>query len=643
MAQESGGGSPPPGDGGLGAALALDATLDPRAAAYLEEQADLARLQKQNLKEQNAFELSHLRWRRLNDQLSGAFRIILVILGLAVLAGVGALLWNASEADGLIVDSFSVPADFAARGMGGEVLANDLINRLAEVRKITLAHSISMSSDVSKNGDDIRVDIPDTGISLSEAWRLLRRWLGHEQHLTGSLRELPDGKIALHAAFADGTRLDVSGPASDLDKLEQDLAEQVFTHFDPSNVVLYLWAMGRPQEALKQAERDALSVTGRERQADSYSLWSNLTRSITGDIPLSIQRIRISLALDPKISAAHNEYAAEAHLLGHSELELAERRAAVAQKESDQPRPLQGAGYILIHNLAIHRVAELLGDFGLAEASECGATCLPNNLSAGALFAARRHDVATARALLVSARASGQADPEESIDAAYYIAMSEGDGAAAVRAARAHTHTPGQSGGEVYATVVNRIETEPMIAMALALAGDAAGARKIAGATPADCYPCEIARASAASAAKDWGRADFWFAHATALAPSIPYAYTDWGRMLMTKGDASGAITKFESANKKGPHFADPLEIWGEVLVAKNRSDLALAKFEEANKYAPNWGRLHLKWGEALLWSGDKAGAQKQFASARTLDLAAHEKSEPTKLKRGAGEWGHER
>ncbi len=617
--------------------LAMNGVAAEDARAYLREQTELAKLQKQNLIEQNAFELSHLRWRRLNDQLSGAFRIILVVVAVAVLVGLAALLWNAREADGLVVDSFSAPADFAARGIGGDVLANDLTNRLAEVRKITLAHSISNTSDVSKNGDDIRVDIPDTGISLGEVWRLLRRWLGHEQHLTGSLRELPDGKVALHAAFADGTMLDVSGPAGDLDKLEQDLAEQVFTHFDPSNVVLYLWGTGRPQEALKQAERDALSVTGRERQADSYSLWSNLTRSIAGDIPLSIQRIRISLALDPKIAAAHNEYAAEELLLGHDELALAERRAAAAQTESDQPKPLQGAGYILIHNLALHRVAEMLGDFGAAEATECGATCLPDNLSAGALYAARRHDIAAARALLITARASGQADPGESVDAAYYIAMSEGDGAAAARVARTHMHTPGHTGGAAYAAVVDRVETEPMVAMALAQAGDAAGARGIADATPADCYPCEIARASAAAAAKDWSRADFWFAHATALAPSLPYAETEWGRMLRAKGDLDGAIAKFEHAHKKGPHFADPLEMWGEALMAKNRSDLALAKFEEANKYAPNWARLHLKWGEALWWSGRRDDAKKQFASAATLALTPSDQSSLRKWMKSHG------
>jgi len=95
----------------------------------------------------------------------------------------------------------------------------------------------------------------------------------------------------------------------------------------------------------------------------------------------------------------------------------------------------------------------------------------------------------------------------------------------------------------------------------------------------------------------------------------------------MEQGDLDGAIAKFESAHRKGPHFADPLEMWGEALMAKNRSDLALAKFEEADKYAPNWGRLHLKWGEALFYAGRKDEARKQFAIAANLDLSVSDKT----------------
>ena len=114
-------------------------------------------------------------------------------------------------------------------------------------------------------------------------------------------------------------------------------------------------------------------------------------------------------------------------------------------------------------------------------------------------------------------------------------------------------------------------------------------------------------------------------------APSIPFAYADWGQALLARGEPDAAIEKFKTANQKGPHFADPLEGWGEALMAKNHSDLARAKFEEAEKYAPNWGRLHLKWGEALAYAGQKDEAQKQFALAAGLDLSATDKAELAK------------
>jgi tetratricopeptide (TPR) repeat protein len=143
-------------------------------------------------------------------------------------------------------------------------------------------------------------------------------------------------------------------------------------------------------------------------------------------------------------------------------------------------------------------------------------------------------------------------------------------------------------------------------------------------------------RGNIAALNHDWNGAAHWFAMVSSRTPSIPFADSDWGAVLMSKGDLDGAIAKFKTANEKGPHFADPLEMWGEALIAKNRSDLALAKLEEADKYAPNWGRLHLKWGEALLWSGDKAGAATQFAAASRLGLANSEKSELARIRMAA-------
>jgi tetratricopeptide (TPR) repeat protein len=163
----------------------------------------------------------------------------------------------------------------------------------------------------------------------------------------------------------------------------------------------------------------------------------------------------------------------------------------------------------------------------------------------------------------------------------------------------------------------------PYLAYAEAKTGDFTAAHALIDRTPADCGVCLRMRGNIDAAQRNRIGAVSWFAEAEKLAPSIPFAYADWGAMLLAKGDFDGAIAKFTLANARGPHFADALEMWGEALMLKNRSDLAVAKFEEANRYAPNWGRLHLKWGEALLYAGHREDARKQYAISERLDLSA--------------------
>jgi tetratricopeptide (TPR) repeat protein len=180
------------------------------------------------------------------------------------------------------------------------------------------------------------------------------------------------------------------------------------------------------------------------------------------------------------------------------------------------------------------------------------------------------------------------------------------------------------AGRKYFSTVM----LHPWLALAKARTGDMAAAEGLIAPTPADCYDCVRIRGMIASEAKQWGRADGWFAKAVQDAPSIPFAYEDWGRSLLERGQADAAVEKFKRSSEKGPHFADALEGWGEALMAKNQSHLALVKFAEAEKYAPNWGRLHLKWGEALAYAGKKDEARAQFTRAAQLDLTPSEKSE---------------
>jgi tetratricopeptide (TPR) repeat protein len=173
------------------------------------------------------------------------------------------------------------------------------------------------------------------------------------------------------------------------------------------------------------------------------------------------------------------------------------------------------------------------------------------------------------------------------------------------------------------------------LALAKAKTGDSAGAEAIIATTPGDCYDCVRLRGVIAAEARQWGRADWWFARAVHDGPWLPFAETDWGQSLLARGQPDTAIAKFTIANQKDPHIADPLEGWGEALMARNQSQLAVIKFAEAEKYAPNWGRLHLKWGEALGCVGKKDEARAQYQKASTQDLTAAEKAELARVSHG--------
>lgn len=122
--------------------------------------------------------------------------------------------------------------------------------------------------------------------------------------------------------------------------------------------------------------------------------------------------------------------------------------------------------------------------------------------------------------------------------------------------------------------------------------GDLPSARTVIAPTALDCYRCVDARGQIEAVARDWPRAEHWFAEAVRQGPSLPFAYLHWGEMLLTKGDVAGAIAKFDLAHQKGPRFADPLKAWGDALARQGQWQAALTRYDEALTYAPAWREL---------------------------------------------------
>jgi tetratricopeptide (TPR) repeat protein len=404
---------------------------------------------------------------------------------------------------------------------------------------------------------------------------------------------------------------------------------------DPQNMVLYLAAEARDDEALAAAARFAhLASNSQLERSDSYSLWSNMTRGITGDIRRSQALAQVSTAIDSRTVAPNMELLHDAQYLGHDEEALRQARIISAKRMEDETPEFQKVGFGYTQELGRFALDTELGDFTQATQETCEFLCTPARaLSRRAEYFARLHDPAKARALLAEARAMDTPHDVQTERARYFTATATSDWHSAIAAAHDYEGDerftpPGQTPTPRFNDTLVRTLVDPLLAVALARSGDIDAARAAIASSPLDCYDCLRVRGVVEGLAKNWTAAASWFARATKVAPSIPFAFADWGEMLMRKGDLDGALAKFTIASQKGPHFADPLEMWGEALIAKNRSDLALAKFEEAAKDAPNWGSLHLKWGEALWWSGDHAGARNQLAIAAHLDLTSPEKSE---------------
>jgi tetratricopeptide (TPR) repeat protein len=620
-----------------GIALALGSASREKADSYLDEeiavsraQVEILRLQAKIQHEEHALNLSHLRFRRFGDLSKALFEIAAVLVALVVALGLGAMIWNASRSSGLVVEAFSVPSSLAGRGLTGEVVASKLLDRIAAMQAGTQSQR-APESYASYWGNDFKVDIPETGISLGELEKYLREKLGHPTHLTGEVVQEQD-RVAITARVADGGSATVSGPAGQFDGLVQQLAERVYGLTQPYRYGVWLQERGRIGDAQNTFAAIASSGPPSERA------WGYLGLSNSA---LETEGVRARLAVVERAAALAPDMFIPRQNMGLSENELSQpeqaiRDLTIAIRLGEAPGH-GGSRAEVIPSLSAWLAASIAvnrGDYpGAINAfARVGSDVLVNSTQEFEDYIralAGAHQIAAARAVLrESARwhigiVFGDVTAARRIFTGLFIDAQAGDWTTLLKDSRVlATLAPGHA-----VTALAEMRAVPLIAEAEARLGRFHDADRLISGTPADCYICLIARGTIRSLEHRSGAAEWWMARAASAQPSIPFAYLDWGRNRLERGDGDGAIAKFRDANARSPHFADPLKVWGEALMQKNHSDLALAKFGEANKYAPNWGRLHLEWGKALWYPGKKDEASKQFAMASTLDLSTSDRA----------------
>jgi tetratricopeptide (TPR) repeat protein len=600
-------------------AVATGADRHGAARAVLEKHARLIDIQCQREREE---------WRVLRVQRLTRWLILLAVA--AALAAIGAALWSASRSSSLIIEPFGVPPALERRGLTGKVVSARVLDRLAELQRST--ESMRGEKSYANNWqEDIQLDIPQAGISLGEAWRTLKGWLGEETRIGGEIVETNTGlAMTLRAGAVSGGT--VQATAAETDKLLSDAAVAIYKVTQP-----YRYAISRPPDQLAEREAVLLELTGHASKVERKWAYSGLavTARERGDWRRSRAMALRALAIDPELLPALGNLGFAEQGLGHDQamVEAWSKLDLVISKGVSDGYDERVAR--LNHTFSNAILHERFGDSAALLASgrtiaEAGASTFAGAVSmVEAIAASLVHD--HRRAVAIAAGFVGT-DPEDGDSKTLaaerrLTAAVELQNMGVVREAGLAVLRTNESSLAKRMTPQGRRDTIsrmvlPQIAIAYAQVGLAGEARALAAPLPEDCLDCVRAKGWAALARGDRTEARRWFTEAARQAPSLPQPQLDLGALLWRAGDAAGAAAQFEQASGKAPRWADPLKLWGDALGRLGRNAEALRKYEQAARLAPKWGALRLERGKALWRSGRLAEARKEFGVAAGLELS---------------------
>jgi tetratricopeptide (TPR) repeat protein len=569
------------------AAVAMQAArrepaLAAKAAAYFERQARLVAIQTEHLHEQREVILANLKLKRLSERLRIGAQMLFGFAALLVVAYLLTMLHDAITSRAVIVEPFDAPPALVAGGQSGKVLASALLDQLVRMQAATRA--TATKRDLANSwSNDIKLEVPDTGLSFSDIERLLKARFGHDLHIGGDLLQTPGGFDL--TVRGDGVLpRTFSGTAAALDELIRQAGEYVYGQTQPALFAVYLLQSGRDAEAIAFSKAAVLSAPAEERPY-LYNAWAGALEESGGAPADALALERAALALKPDYWTAYANATRDADAIGDEEgawrLGTAMERAA-----GGRPGAAAEAAYAPLDYLSENLLAARAA--AIADADAHGGLGSKNG-PANAIIAgldADLHDPADAALRLDAADMS---DPYTAAMAHYVRgreAEDDGDTAAALRemeAWEAANANPAVSGGVT--------SYHCFVAPAEEAAGHPAraDAELAAGGHFVDCYRY---RGDILDHRGQWAAARRAYAEAVAIAPDLPAGYYSWGLALARHGDLAGAIGKFELAHARGPHWADPLKAWGDVLAREGKWRAAMGKYDAALKDAPNWGAL---------------------------------------------------
>ena len=572
-----------------------DPELSRKVGNYVEKQSLLVDVQIRHLDEERRLAIEAAKRKRYADRIRNGLITGAAIIACSVVVGLAIMVWDAAHDSGLVVESFAVPPDLAQQGMTGQVVANQLLDEIAEMQ-ISADTPRPAASYANNWGNDFKVEIPETGVSIGELDRFLRAKLGHITRIKGAIYRSSDGLTVL-ARAGEVSNIVMTGREQDFNKLLQETAKAIYSRTQPYRYAVWLIRHDQIDEAM-QAMRRLLNVgDSTDRLWALSGLGAFATNAQEGRAAL-----QFALQLKPTFIQAWIDLAQVEEQFGHDEAALAAAKQATELVSTASAASQLSREWLPsdVHN-AKAMAQTMLGDY-LAAAAEMDAWADQAPQPVRRLLARRRNAVALVRAhdlgpgtlgfgitsTAWDAPLAGGTNGDKTYVLSILVAIEQGDWAQVVKEAERlkALHLP-LGTQQTFPALL-----DPTLAEAYARTGRLSEADALLNSIPLDVYDGWRARGRIATYRNDHASAEHAFTEAVRQAPSIPRAYKDWGDVLVLQGDATSAIAKYSEANERGSHWADPLKAWGDVLVKQGKTKEALAKYDEALKYAPNWSQL---------------------------------------------------
>lgn len=581
-------------------------------------------------------ELSFVTVQTLSHKVGLALKAAALLLVLGAITAAAIFLWRASREPLAIVQPFTSTPALAQRGVDGTVLASGLLDHLTDIAERTGSRR-RPSSYAGGWGDNIRVEVPNTGVTLTELMSLARRWAGNETVISGELIQRGN-QIVLSARISGKPARRFAGTEANLDILLRQAAEGIYEDSQPYRHAVYLMNSGRFEQAIVKYEQiHRFGEATDQKWARSFLADEAIAQN---DLRRANALIAAVLSEAPWFAYAVEVRASAAAVQGHDE-----EAVSWLSREANALASPEWGEMVTDRGLAVHQhlnkvnAALFHGDFGsaLRHAHRASELNLYNFAETAPVVKASilvgLHDPQHAQRLLGRVPALRSLDAFGYLDRPFLLE----DAFAEQRQWGPYTQALQRLDAALAQANLGLFRTTqvwPRLALAHALAARPAEAISLIRRTPNDCYRCMVARGQIASTLRKPKIAELWFRRAAAAAPSLPQAHLEWGRHHLAQSQFDKAIDQFREAHRRGPGWADPLRYWGDALLKSGRASEASERYKLAALKAPRWAALHLNWAVAELNAGRTQEAGERVKAARSMHLSPTDRARLGRIER---------